>query len=67
LRDGRQCELELGTAWPTQAQTTEPKDPLEMGKQHLNTRYSVGIRNKADVIPTGQKVRAEPTCRECPI
>ena len=31
------CELELGTAWPTQAQPTEPKDTLEMCKQHLNT------------------------------
>jgi hypothetical protein len=36
LRDRRHCELELGTAWPTQAQTTEPKDALEMCKQHLN-------------------------------
>jgi hypothetical protein len=37
LRDCRHCELELGTARSTQAQTTEPKDTLEMGKQHLNT------------------------------
>jgi hypothetical protein len=37
LRDCRHCELELGTARPTQAQTTEPKDALEMCKQHLNS------------------------------
>src|SRR6266702_5198785 len=37
LRDGRQCELELSAARPAQAHTTEPKDALEMGKQHLNT------------------------------
>src|SRR5678815_3918361 len=37
LRDCRQCELELSTTWSTQAQTTEPKDTLEMCKQHLNT------------------------------
>src|SRR4029450_7151601 len=36
LRDGRHCELELGTARPTQAQTSEPKDALEICKQHLN-------------------------------
>jgi hypothetical protein len=32
LRDCRQCELELGTGWPAQALTTEPKDTLEMCK-----------------------------------
>src|SRR5262245_60342766 len=37
LRKCGECELELGTAWSTQAQTTEPKDTLEMCKQHLNT------------------------------
>ena len=37
LRDCRECELELGTTRPTQTQPTEPKDTLEMGKQHLNT------------------------------
>jgi hypothetical protein len=37
LRDCRQCELELSASRPAQAQTTEPKDALEMGKQHLNT------------------------------
>ena len=36
LRECGHCELELGTARPTQAQTTEPKDALEMCKQHLN-------------------------------
>ena len=32
-----QCELELSDSWPAQAQTIEPKDALEMCKQHLNT------------------------------
>src|SRR5262249_23380824 len=36
LRGCRQRELELGTAWPAQAQTTQPGDPLEMCKQQLN-------------------------------
>src|SRR6476659_8119549 len=36
LRGCRQGELELGTAWSAQAQTTQPEDPLEMCKQHLN-------------------------------
>jgi hypothetical protein len=36
LRDCCQCELELGTARPTQSQTIEPQDALEMRKQHLN-------------------------------
>jgi hypothetical protein len=43
LRDCRQCELELGAAWPTQAQTTEPEDALEMGKQHLNS-FAIAAR-----------------------
>jgi hypothetical protein len=37
LRDCCQCELELGTARPPQAQTTEPKDALEVREQHLNS------------------------------
>jgi hypothetical protein len=44
LRDCRQCELELGTAWPTQAQTTQPKDTLEMCKQHLDT-FAIAARS----------------------
>src|SRR6266702_3122744 len=36
LRECGHCELELGTARPTHAQTTEPKDAHEMCKQHLN-------------------------------
>jgi hypothetical protein len=36
LRDCCQCELELSASRTAQAQTTEPKDALEMGKQHLN-------------------------------
>jgi hypothetical protein len=36
LRDCGECELELGTARPTQSQTTKPQDALEMGKEHLN-------------------------------
>jgi hypothetical protein len=36
LRDCSHCERELGTARPAQVQTTEPKDALEMCKQHLN-------------------------------
>ena len=43
LRDCRQCELELGTAWPAQAQTTQPEDPLEMCKQHLNS-FAIAAR-----------------------
>src|SRR5262249_2917410 len=39
-----QCELELSTTWSTQAQTTEPKDTLEMCKQHLNT-FSIPTRS----------------------
>src|SRR5213080_2725668 len=38
------AELELGTAWPTQPQTTEPKDALEMCKQHLNT-FAIAARS----------------------
>src|SRR5262244_1168288 len=44
LRDCRQCELELSTTWSTQAQTTEPKDTLEMCKQHLNT-FAIATRS----------------------
>ena len=36
LRDRCQHELELGTAWPTQSQTAQLQDTLEMGKQHLD-------------------------------
>src|SRR5262245_53755690 len=36
MRNCRHCELKLSTGWPTQAQTTKPKDTLEMCKQHLN-------------------------------
>jgi hypothetical protein len=36
LRNCRHCELELSTARTTQPQTAEPKDALEMCKQHLN-------------------------------
>ena len=36
LRDRRQRELELSASRPTQSQTTEPQDTLEMGKQHFN-------------------------------
>jgi hypothetical protein len=43
LRDCRQRELELSAARPAQAQTTEPKDALEMGKQHLNT-FAIAAR-----------------------
>jgi hypothetical protein len=41
---GRQCELELSASWPAQAQTTEPKDALEMCKQHLNT-FAIAARS----------------------
>ncbi len=34
LRDCRQRELELSTSRAAQAQTIEPQDTLEMGKQH---------------------------------
>jgi hypothetical protein len=44
LRDCRQCELELSASRPTQAQTTEPKDALEMCKQHLNT-FAIAARS----------------------
>src|SRR6266566_2929373 len=44
LRDCRQCELELSASWPAQAQTTEPKDALEMCKQHLNT-FAIAARS----------------------
>src|SRR5262245_33351716 len=44
LRDCRQCELELSTTWSTQAQTTEPKDTLEMCKQQLNT-FAIATRS----------------------
>jgi hypothetical protein len=44
LRDCRQCELELSASWPAQAQTTEPKDALEMSKQHLNT-FAIAARS----------------------
>ena len=44
LRDCRQCELELSTTWSAQAQTTEPKDTLEMCKQHLNT-FAIATRS----------------------
>ena len=37
LRDCRQCELEQGTARPTQAQTTEPKDTFAFGLNHRLT------------------------------
>src|SRR5262245_50990176 len=43
LRGCRQRELELGTAWPAQAQTTQPEDPLEMCKQHLNS-FTIAAR-----------------------
>jgi hypothetical protein len=36
LRDRGQHKLELGTAWPTQSQTAEPQDTLEMCEQHLD-------------------------------
>ena len=38
------CELELSASWPAQAQTTEPKDALEMCKQHLNT-FAIAARS----------------------
>ena len=44
LRDCRQCELELSASWPAQAQTIEPKDALEMCKQHLNT-FAIAARS----------------------
>ena len=44
LRDCRQYELELSASWPAQAQTTEPKDALEMCKQHLNT-FAIAARS----------------------
>ena len=44
LRGCRHRELELGTAWPAQAQTTQPEDPLEMCKQHLIEKF-VGSTN----------------------
>ena len=47
LRDCRQCELELGTTWPAQAQTTEPEDPLEMCKQHLDSFAIAARRSNA--------------------
>src|SRR6516165_6103315 len=43
LRGCRQCELELGTAWPAQTQATQPEDPLEMCKQHLNS-FAIAAR-----------------------
>src|SRR4029453_3451894 len=44
LRDCRQCELELSTTWSAQAQTTEPKETLEMCKQHLNP-FAIATRS----------------------
>src|SRR6266567_17137 len=55
LRDCRQCELELGTAWPTQPQTTEPKDALEMCKQHLDT-FAIAARS-LECFGLGQRPR----------
>src|SRR5262244_4640358 len=55
LRDRRQCELELSTTWSTQAQTTEPKDTLEMCKQHLNA-LSVMARS-LECFGLGQRPR----------
>jgi hypothetical protein len=43
LRGCRQGELELGTAWSAQAQTTQPEDPLEMCKQDLNS-FAIAAR-----------------------
>jgi hypothetical protein len=44
FRDCRQCELELSASRPAQPQTTEPKDALEMCKQHLNT-FAIAARS----------------------
>ena len=44
LRDCSHCELELSASRPAQAQTTEPKDALEMCKQHLNT-FAIAARS----------------------
>jgi len=37
LRNRRQRELELGTAWPAQSQPAEPQDTLQVRKQHFDT------------------------------
>jgi hypothetical protein len=54
LRDCSQCELELSASWPAQAQTTEPKDALEMCKQHLNTFAIAEDRSNASVFPSAR-------------
>jgi hypothetical protein len=36
LRSRREKEFVFGAAWPPQPQAPEPKDALEVGKQHLN-------------------------------
>jgi hypothetical protein len=51
LRNCGKRELELGTAWPTQAQTTEPKDTLEMCKQQANCFEIVGFLAIVLAIP----------------
>ena len=36
LCDSRNCEPQLGTSRPTQAQSAEPEDAFGMGGQHLD-------------------------------
>ncbi len=36
LSDRRERELELGACRPPQSQSAHPKDPLQMGKEHLH-------------------------------
>jgi CheY-like chemotaxis protein len=58
IRFCAKCELELGTARPTQSQTTKPQDALEMGKEH-STRFpivsrlfkSFGLGERPDYVP----------------
>ena len=55
LRNCRQGELELCAAWPAQAQTAQPKDALEMCKQHLNT-FAISARS-FECFRLGQRPR----------
>jgi len=64
----RPCELELGTTWPTQAQTTEPKDTFEVCKQHLQPRYQTKFWREHASNPISSRhgvVKDEPEVGSC--
>jgi hypothetical protein len=54
-RSSRGNPSRKSTTWSTQAQTTEPKDTLEMCKQHLNT-FAIATRS-LECFGLGQRSR----------